>query len=48
METDSLRRWGGVGGWGFKNVPETWKVRDAQDSKGRTFDVMPYSGEVNL
>lgn len=28
--------WGGLGGggWGFKNIPEIWKVRDAQDSKG--------------
>jgi hypothetical protein len=29
-------------------VPEIWKVRDSQDSKGRTLDEMPNSGEREL
>jgi hypothetical protein len=33
--------------WG-KNVPETREVRDSQDSKGRTLDEMPDSGEREL
>ena len=29
-------------------MPETWEVRDSQDSKGETLDKMPYSGEREL
>ena len=29
----------------LKNVPETWEVRDSQDSKGGTLDEMPDSME---
>jgi hypothetical protein len=25
----------------FQNEPETWEVKDSQDTKGGTFDVMP-------
>ena len=32
----------------LQNVPETWKVRDSQDSKEGTLDEMPYSGEREL
>jgi hypothetical protein len=28
--------------------PETWEVRDSQDSNGGTLDKMPYSGEREL
>ena len=43
METGNLRRqeFGGT----LQNAPETWEVRDSQDSKGGTLDEMPYSGE---
>jgi hypothetical protein len=35
-----------VGGWGtLQDVPETWEVRDSEDSKGGTLDEMPCSGE---
>jgi hypothetical protein len=38
-----------VGGWGaLQNVPETWEVRDSQDSKGGTLDETTYSGERDL
>jgi len=38
-----------VGGEGtLENVPETWEVRDFQDSKGGTLDEMPFSGEIVL
>jgi hypothetical protein len=38
-----------VGGRGtLQNVPETWEVRDSQNSKGGTLDEMPYSGEREL
>ena len=30
------------------NEPETWDMRDSQDSKGGTLDEMPYSGEREL
>jgi len=30
------------------NVPETWEVRESQDSKRGTLDEMPYSGEREL
>ena len=30
------------------NVPETWTVRDAPDSKGGTLDEMSYSGKREL
>jgi len=32
----------------FQNVPETWEVRDSQDSTGRTLDEMSHSGEREL
>ena len=32
----------------FQNAPETWEVRDSQDSKGGTLDEMPYSREREL
>jgi hypothetical protein len=38
-----------VGGWGggmtLQNAPETWEVRNSQDSKGGTLDEMPNSRE---
>jgi hypothetical protein len=38
-----------VGGWGtHQSTPETWEVRDSQDSKGAILDEMPYSGEREL
>jgi hypothetical protein len=38
-----------VGGRGtLQNAPETWEVRDSQDSKRRTLDKMLYSGEREL
>ena len=36
-----------VGGT-FQNAPETWEVRDSQDSKGGTLDEMPDSREREL
>jgi hypothetical protein len=40
METGKLRmkevEGGGVRGGGLQNVPETWEMKDFQDSKGRT------------
>ena len=38
------RRWGGT----LYNVPETWDVRDSQDSKGGTVDETPNSGEKDI
>jgi hypothetical protein len=32
----------------LQNVPETWKVRDSQDSKREALDEMSYSGEREL
>jgi hypothetical protein len=32
----------------FQNAPETWEVRDSQESKGGTFDEMPDSMEWEL
>jgi hypothetical protein len=32
----------------LKNIPETWEVRESQDSKGETFDEMPYTGEQEI
>jgi hypothetical protein len=32
----------------LQNVPETWEVRDSQDSNGGTLDEMPSSGEREL
>jgi hypothetical protein len=29
-------------------VPETWEVRNSQDSKGRTLDEMPKNGEREI
>ena len=43
METGNLRR-EEVGGT-LQNVPETWKIRDSQDSKGGILDKMPNSRE---
>ena len=31
-----------------QNAPETWEVRNSQDSKGGTFDEMPSSREREL
>ena len=36
-----------VGGT-LQNAPETWEVRDSQDSKGGTLDEMPNSREREL
>ena len=34
-----------LGSWGtVQNVPETWNIRDSQDSKGGTLE-MSFSGE---
>jgi hypothetical protein len=46
METGNLSRQE-VGGT-LQNAPETWKVRDSQDSKGGTLDEMPDSREREL
>jgi hypothetical protein len=32
----------------FQNAPETWEVRDSQDSKGGTLDEIPDSREREL
>ena len=40
-----MRCW--VGGT-LQNAPETWELRDSQDSKGGNFDEMPYSREKEL
>jgi hypothetical protein len=40
-----------VGGWGggiTQNVPETWELKDSQDSKGGTLTEILYSGEREL
>ena len=38
-----------IGGWGtLHNLPETWEVRDSQDSKGVSLDEMHESGESRL
>ena len=37
-----------MGEEGLQNAPETWEVRDSQDSKGGTFDEMPNSTEREL
>jgi hypothetical protein len=45
--TEALRQPQQVGGGGtLQNIPETWEVRDSQDSKA--LDKMPYSGEREL
>jgi hypothetical protein len=46
METCNLRR-KEVGGT-LQNVPETWEMRDSQDSKRGTLDEVPYFGESQL
>jgi len=33
------------GGRTLQNAPETWEMRESQDSKGGTLDKMPNSGE---
>jgi hypothetical protein len=47
METGVLGRQE-VGGETHQNIPETWDMKDFQDSKGGTLDEMPYSGETEL
>ena len=42
METGNLRK---QDGGALQNAPETWEVRDSQDSKGGTLDEMPNIGE---
>jgi hypothetical protein len=38
-----------IEGWGtLQNAPETWEVRDSQESKGGTLNEMPYSREREL
>jgi hypothetical protein len=39
METDNLGKQEVV--WTLQNAPETWEVRDSQDSKEGTLDEMP-------
>ena len=46
METGNLRRY--ELGVTLQNAPETWEVRDSQDSKGGTLDEMPDSREREL
>ena len=46
MKTGNLGR-SDVGG-NLQNAPETWEVKDPQDSKGRTFDEMFDSREREL
>jgi hypothetical protein len=35
-------------GGGLQNIPETWEVRDFQDSKAGALAEMPHSGEKEL
>jgi hypothetical protein len=38
-----------IGGWGtLQNAPETWEMKDSQDSKEGTLDEMPDSREREL
>jgi hypothetical protein len=38
-----------IRGWGtLQNAPETWEVKDSQESKGGTLDEMPNSREREL
>jgi hypothetical protein len=46
METGKPQKVGGGGT--LQNVPDTWEVRESQDSKGWTLDEMHYSGEGEL
>ena len=46
METGNLRKY--ELGVTLQNAPETWEVRDSQDSKGGTLDEMPNSREREL
>jgi hypothetical protein len=39
---------GKEGGGTLQNAPETWEVRDSQNSKGETLDEMRNSGEWEL
>jgi hypothetical protein len=34
--------------WALQDAPETWEVRDSQDSKGGTLDTMPNNREREL
>jgi hypothetical protein len=45
METGDLGR---LGWGGLQNVPETYEMRESQDSKGQTLDKIPDSGERKL
>jgi hypothetical protein len=47
MEIRSFKGWD-VGGGGALEVPETWEVRDSQDSTGVTLANMPNTGEREL
>jgi hypothetical protein len=47
METGNLRKWEIVRGT-LQNAPETWEVRDSQDSQGGALDEMPASREREL
>jgi hypothetical protein len=43
------RQPGEIEGWGtFQNAPETWEVRDFQESKGGTLDEIPNNRERKL
>ena len=46
METGNLRRQ--EGGGTLQNTPETWEVKDSEDSKGGTLDEMTNSREREL
>lgn len=44
----NMQPWGVGGEVNLEKVPETWKVRDSKDSKGRNLDEMPKSREREL
>jgi hypothetical protein len=46
METGNFRRQ--EVGWSLQYVPETWEMRDSQDSTGGTLDERPNSREREL
>jgi hypothetical protein len=38
-----------IGGWGtLQNAPQTWEVRNSQDSKGGILDKIPDRGREHL
>ena len=43
-----MQPWEEGGGVPSRKIPETWEVRDSQDSKGGTLDEMPDSREREL